>query len=422
METQTWKAPIIMEKIEELMSKGGDVDVNEVLETAKAKGMFMVSEDTIGELATEFETTCVEVDRLCELVDPETAPYDSKYKARDIIDKLVNRLEASRTVAQLEKRVETIAQADWRIGALRIRLGSIDYEVDEPHNAQTDLELAAAYYFPQFAEAAKYLTADEDEDVGKRKDGENRVSAADVDLLEVPALDLPKPKSKSVNLATVHIDALKCLNMMGILWAGRARVRKSFIYLRAAKDLYERIKSSAKDYSDLKASHLKDLENTYTHSLFYLAQAYGHIGDAEKSSACCHETLQRQHDAGLTTASSKLEWAKNCAAMADFYISSLMYRRASMALLSAECIVRSAGESLSAGDASDSDNLKDIQADLNRRFVGLDSLILKRAKDRYEAIANAVEFGIEWTEDEDIEMNELAASGGELGGTAKVCF
>jgi hypothetical protein len=54
--------------------------------------------------------------------------------------------------------------------------------------------------------------------------------------------------------------------------------------------------------------------------------------------------------------------------------------------------------------------------------VGLDSLILKRAKDRYEAIANAVEFGIEWTEDEDIEMNELAASGGELGGTAKVWF
>jgi hypothetical protein len=48
METQTWKAPIIMEKIEELMSKGGDVDVNVVLETALAMVFLLVSEDTWG--------------------------------------------------------------------------------------------------------------------------------------------------------------------------------------------------------------------------------------------------------------------------------------------------------------------------------------------------------------------------------------
>lgn len=34
----------------------------------------------------------------------------------------------------------------------RVRLGTISWECDEPHNAQIDLELAATYYFSGFVE------------------------------------------------------------------------------------------------------------------------------------------------------------------------------------------------------------------------------------------------------------------------------
>lgn len=61
------------------------------------------------------------------------------------------------------------------------------------------------------------------------------------------------------------------------------------------------------------------LEASLTHNLFYLAQAYGNIGNAELSSLYCHMTLQRQLNDGLDV-SSGLEWGKNCMGMADFHI------------------------------------------------------------------------------------------------------
>ena len=39
---------------------------------------------------------------------------------------------------------------DYRTAAARVRLGSISWECEEPHNAQTDLDLACDFYFPGF--------------------------------------------------------------------------------------------------------------------------------------------------------------------------------------------------------------------------------------------------------------------------------
>ena len=39
-----------------------------------------------------------------------------------------------------------------RIAAVQVKCGSISWEVEEPHNAQTDLELACEYYFPKLVD------------------------------------------------------------------------------------------------------------------------------------------------------------------------------------------------------------------------------------------------------------------------------
>ena len=92
------------------------------------------------------------------------------------------------------------------------------------------------------------------------------------------------------------VDFLEALNILGILWAGRGQVRKSFQYLLGANTLYMTIKDGAdfKSKAHVLPAVIEDLENIYTHNCFYLAQAYGNIGDSKLSSIFCHRTLQRQ--------------------------------------------------------------------------------------------------------------------------------
>lgn len=79
-------------------------------------------------------------------------------------------------------------------------------------------------------------------------------------------------------------------------------MRKSLLYLLAAKGLYHKIKTNKGEdgyFSKVTATDKSELESTYVHSMFYLPQAYGNIGDSKKSSVYCRETLRRQFNAGL---------------------------------------------------------------------------------------------------------------------------
>ena len=91
----------------------------------------------------DFEAEVAKADALSETPDPEETPFLSKYKARDILDMLCSKLEANRTIASLEKDAKIVYETNWRIAALRVRLGSLAWEVEEPHNTQVELELAA---------------------------------------------------------------------------------------------------------------------------------------------------------------------------------------------------------------------------------------------------------------------------------------
>lgn len=182
---------------------------------------------------------------------------------------------------------------------------------EEPHNAQSDLDLACEYYFPGLVQSIDQLTSSENAD-GKAAEAPN-------EALKTQSPELPNlPRSDSYSPLELAADAMKgicfskvvyppyqastncsiALNILGILWAGRGQSHKSFQYLLAANTLYLRIRDS-QDFRQaanllVTATIADDIENIYTHNCFYLAQAYGHIGDSTLSSKYCHLTLQRQ--------------------------------------------------------------------------------------------------------------------------------
>ena len=91
-------------------------NIEELLASATKNGMYLVNDSNTDALEEEYEVGVVEVDRLCEIIDPESNPFDSKYKARKIMDDVCNKLEATRTIAQLENKRDVIASMNKKIG------------------------------------------------------------------------------------------------------------------------------------------------------------------------------------------------------------------------------------------------------------------------------------------------------------------
>lgn len=357
------------------MDLKGD-SMEEIIADANSKGFFAVDQDQKKQEAIydEWEAVCEEVTELCNVEDPVETPYFSKYKAREKLDAIVNKLDATKAIASLEKRREQIAQLSWRIASCRVKLGTISWECDEPHNAQTDLELAANYFSPDY-------TNDVDMLVGEEPDDEAEVAKRNADpefikSLIPPMINLPE--------AAKVVDAMKCMNMLGILWAGRGLVPKSLVYLNASQKLYKDYIDSARVKDDK-----KEVESCYTHNLFYLAQAYGHLGDSAKSSEHCLETLKRQLANGFGLGEGKtdaLDWVKNCVGFSDFFLAVGQLKKASVTLLSARKVLelQRKPEQNKAWDEQ--------MADLTRRLANLDLIILKRGFELALALQEAKQY------------------------------
>lgn len=182
---------------------------------------------------------------------------------------------------------------------------------EEPHNAQTDLELACDFYFPGLIQTINSLTSEKDS-----VDGKETAGVSEIFEMKPPENLLQLPKSDSFTLLELAADGMKgtnkyflkskqreinsdawlVLNILGILWAGRSQIYKSFYFLLSANNVFLNISVRKNELAAKKSSShaLDDLENIYTHNCFYLAQAYGNIGHSKLSSKYCHLTLQRQ--------------------------------------------------------------------------------------------------------------------------------
>lgn len=100
-------------------------NIDELLASATKNGMYLVNDSNTDALEEEYEEGVITVDTLCEIVDPETTPFDSKYKARKLLDDLCNKLEATRTIASLEKKSDVIHRMNKKIGISLIRCYSV---------------------------------------------------------------------------------------------------------------------------------------------------------------------------------------------------------------------------------------------------------------------------------------------------------
>lgn len=113
-----------------------------LLSQAAEKGLHVVDSEKMKDSFEDFDMEVQEADELCSVLDKEDAPFESKYKARDKLDALCNKLEANRTVAMLDNNKSLVKELNWRIALLRVKLGVIGWECEEPHNAQIELDLA----------------------------------------------------------------------------------------------------------------------------------------------------------------------------------------------------------------------------------------------------------------------------------------
>lgn len=351
-----WIMADFAEKLQKAAQSG---DINDLHRTAAEKNMLVVDQNNIEPLLEEYETVIIDADELCAKVDPEGTPYKSKYEARKLLDAVANKFEANKTIMTLEGKKDVIEkEIKWRHACVQTRLGSISWDVEEPHNAQTELEAAVEIFFPGFRDQVNQLSTGD-----KEKD----YSTIDANLAMLPPLRFPEPVSR------LCCDAIKCVNMLGILWAGRDQAKRSFLYLHSAKVLYD----SLSENRSLPRGIRREVESLYTHNLFYLAQAYGHIGKPDYACKYCHETLDRQYIAGVD-GSTALEWVKNAMGIADFHITLGKNKQASYSLLCAEDVLTKKVlphlEVLEAsnGKAAEwTNDIKEIEGDLYRRWLRL---------------------------------------------------
>ena len=280
--------------------------IEELTEQASKEGYAVVDSSDIKPLLKEFDRVVPQARNLIDTSDPVKTPYKSKYEARTLLDELVKNLEANKTIMQLEGKKDSITKdLNPRIAKVRLLLGHIAWDVEEPHNAEIDLELAAEILFPGLCEHIKKITKGiGDDEVEDSSSVSQLPSDAALDPETLALLEptdritstTPKDsaalKLKNTDVdgpTAVLVDSIKCLNLMGILWSGRGCVERGALYLHCVHHIYERLSSESDQGSagswggwlQRGGKVWAAVEDVYTHTLFYLAQAHGNLGDAQ---------------------------------------------------------------------------------------------------------------------------------------------
>ena len=243
-------------------------------------------------LEKAFVAAVAEAKRLRAVEDPEETPFVSRYEERNVLGK-VARQAAANAAAEPAGSVE--ARRASVIEALANGLiGRNFMETEEPSSAQSKLEAAIAGL-----------------------EGVPEESAAHVEVL----------------------------NSLGVLWANRSETEKSLELLERSRAAHAKAKKDEKVMSDPEA--LQRLEDQYTLTTFYLAQAYGLLGKRTESAAHCHQTMVRQlarrgRKGGGEFAFDSTQWARNAQDLSKYYCAVDRYDVAEHCLRAAQAILTTA--------------------------------------------------------------------------------
>ncbi|XP_063536248.1 KIF-binding protein-like [Cydia strobilella] len=206
--------------------------------------------------------------------DPETEPYLSKYKAKEL---LLTMRESLTKIIGSQTDLDRL-KLDAMMGTVLLNIGIISMDTEE-------------------------LTASE------------KVLTEAVDLLSENSL---KPE--------VITTVLNIYNNLGILWSSRDNPESAKVFLLKAKELYESFKCTLQmplpieqmivNFEETPVSDFMLLEKAYTLTLYYLAQVYGTLKENLKSGVYCHSTLRRQLQ---YLDYEPIDWALNSATLSQFF-------------------------------------------------------------------------------------------------------
>lgn len=189
---------------------------------------------------------------------------------------------------------------------------------------------------------------------------------------------------------------LNMYNQFGILWSQR-EPEKSKFYLEKAEQLYLKYKDKSEtpvDISDIFQANietydaevaLKNLEKIHTFTLYYLAQIFGAMKEALKSSIYCHITLQRQLQ---MFDYDPIDWALNAATLSQFFMEKNGFKQARHHLAASSYILEQHEQELNAAternEALDAkiETFKHRSADVARCWAKYGLLLLTKSKER----------------------------------------
>lgn len=194
----------------------------------------------------------------------------------------------------------------------------------------------------------------------------------------------------------VLLVAVNMFNQFGILWSQR-EPEKSKIYLEKAVQLYLDFKNDPTnliDMSQLFQTNIenydieiakRNLEKAYTLTLYYLAQIFGALKDALKSSVYCHITLQRQLQ---MKDYDPIDWALNAATLSQFFMERNGFKQARHHLAASSVILEQYEKELEQMTERDEayeakmEVFKHRSADVARCWSKYGLLLLSKSKER----------------------------------------
>ena len=142
-------------------------------------------------------------------------------------------------------------------------------------------------------------------------------------------------------LPAVSVD---CLNMLGVLWSHREVPRRSLLFLLAAKEVARRAGAVADGPAPGGAAPAR-LAELLTHTVFYLAQAYANLGDADRGARYAQLTLEQQLRSGSGSGSGSgagpdaREWVRNCLGLYRYCRSRGRLEEAARCLGACHCVL-----------------------------------------------------------------------------------
>lgn len=329
---------------------------------------------TAKEIVNDFKENYIKIRKLIDedsKHDPETEPYLSKYKAKDI---LLNMWESLKNA--MEAQPDCGVELHAMLGTVLLNLGIVHMETEEPTASEKC-----------FTEAVELL--------------------------------IPNSIKPEVVIILINI-----YNNLGILWSNRDEPVKAKSFLISAKELYESFKCTMMMPlpimhvigmgGETDAGDFMMLEKAHTLTLYYLAQVYGTLKENLKSAVYCHVTLRKQLQ---YCDYEPIDWALNCATLSQFFAEQEGFYQSRHHLAAASTILEKYEEKLMMSESDDEvflakvETLKHRSADVARCWIKYCLLLMTSSKARLMTDAEKLSAAITDMANLTFEDNENICAG-----------